>query len=100
MLELKIMGYCESFREKWDDFVMNHSVNGTFLQTRRFLEYHRNRFEDVSLVIYKGNDTVVAVIPACAICDEGKKNSAHIAAVRLAVLSCRIYFMTLSMSMR
>jgi len=37
MLELKIMGYCESFREKWDDFVMNHSVNGTFLQTRRFL---------------------------------------------------------------
>lgn len=73
MLELKIMGYCESFREKWDDFVMNHSVNGTFLQTRRFLEYHRNRFEDASLVIYKGNDTVVAVIPACAICDEGKK---------------------------
>lgn len=73
MLELKIMGYCDSFREKWDDFVMNHSVNGTFLQTRRFLEYHRDRFEDASLVIYKGNDTVVAVIPACAICNEGRK---------------------------
>ena len=44
MLELKIMGYCESFREKWDDFVMNHSVNGTFFFFFRFLEYHRNRF--------------------------------------------------------
>ena len=73
MLELKIMGYRESFREKWDDFVMNHSVNGTFLQTRRFLEYHRDRFEDASLVVYKGNDTVVAAVPACAACDDGKK---------------------------
>lgn len=73
MLELKIVEYQDEFKSKWDDFVMNHSVNGTFLQTKRFLDYHGERFADASLVIYKGNDTVVAVVPACAIMAEGKK---------------------------
>ena len=78
MVELKIKSYDRSCREKWDDFVMNHSVNGTFLQTRNFLDYHGDRFEDASIIIYKGNDTTVAVVPACAIAENGKKIfSAH-----------------------
>ena len=32
--------YNEQDEEIWDDFVMEKSVNGTFLQTRRFLNYH------------------------------------------------------------
>ncbi|MDE6363383.1 MAG: GNAT family N-acetyltransferase [Lachnospiraceae bacterium] len=93
MLELKIMRYCESFREKWDDFVMNHSVNGTFLQTRRFLEYHRERFEDVSLVIYKGNDTVVAVIPACVTYDGGKKGfNAHCGSTFGGIVMAELFY--------
>lgn len=35
--------YNEQDEEIWDDFVMEKSVNGTFLQTRRFLNYHSKR---------------------------------------------------------
>lgn len=78
MVELKIRSYDEGDRKKWDDFVMGYSVNGTFLQTRNFLEYHGERFEDASIMIYKGNDTIVAVVPACTIMEDGKKIfSAH-----------------------
>ena len=73
MLELKIMEYNEEFKQKWDSFVMRQSVNGTFLQSKQFLDYHGDRFEDASLVIYKGNDTIVSVVPACVINDGDKK---------------------------
>lgn len=78
MIELKIKTYDDNYSEKWDDFVMNHSVNGTFLQTKNFLDYHGDRFDDASIIIYKGNDTTVAVISACTIYEDGKKIfSAH-----------------------
>lgn len=78
MLELRIEKYNSDFKDKWDDFVLNKSANGTFLQTKQFLDYHGERFQDASLIIYKGNDTVVAVIPACTMFDDGQKVfSAH-----------------------
>jgi len=77
-MELKIKQYDKGYRERWDNFVMKHSVNGTFLQARVFLEYHKDRFEDASVIIYKGNDTIVAVIPACTLVENKKKiYSAH-----------------------
>lgn len=78
MLELRIEKYSADLKEKWDDFVMKQSMNGTFLQTRQFLDYHKDRFQDTSLILYKGNDTMVAVVPACTIEDEARKIfSAH-----------------------
>jgi hypothetical protein len=71
MVELKVREYCKEYELKWDDFVMNRSINGTFQQTRNFLNYHGDRFTDNSLIVYKGNDTIVAVIPACDIEDNG-----------------------------
>ncbi|MBQ2407450.1 MAG: GNAT family N-acetyltransferase [Lachnospiraceae bacterium] len=73
MLELKIREYQSCDRKKWDNFVMEKSMNGTFLQTKGFLDYHGERFKDVSLIIYKGNDTMVAVIPACEIQDQNRR---------------------------
>ena len=59
-----IQPYTESCADKWDAFVMNHAMNGTFLQTRRFLSYHpQGRFQDASLMIYNGQE-LCAVIPA------------------------------------
>lgn len=58
---------------KWDKFVENNSCNGTFLQTRNFLNYHNNRFEDCSLFIYKGTSDILAVIPAAEIIEDGHK---------------------------
>ncbi len=49
--------------EEWDEFVISCPMS-TFLHTRRFLNYHRNRFEDCSLMIYQGDQKLVGVIPA------------------------------------
>ena len=59
--------YCEEKALIWDDFVLNKSMNGTFLQTRRFINYHKpGKFKDASLLFYKGQD-IVAVVLACKI---------------------------------
>lgn len=73
MLELKIREYDGNDQEKWDCFVMEKAMNGTFLQTKNFLDYHGERFQDASMIIYKGNDTIVAVVPACEIHEQGRK---------------------------
>lgn len=73
MVELKIMEYNDGLKEKWDSFVLKSAVNGTFLQTKNFLDYHGERFIDSSLIMYKGTDTIVAVVPACTIVEGDKK---------------------------
>ncbi|HEY7165097.1 MAG TPA: GNAT family N-acetyltransferase [Candidatus Binatia bacterium] len=43
-------------RELWDSFIAR-SANGNLFQTRRFLEYHpAGRFEDHSLLFWRGNE--------------------------------------------
>lgn len=57
----------------WDNFVENRSMNGTFLQTRRFINYHpKDRFKDCSICVRKGNE-LAAVMLACEVEDEGKR---------------------------
>lgn len=52
--------------KRWDQFVMEESANGTFLQTRRFLNYHpKHRFEDCSFMIFNEKKKLIAVCPAC-----------------------------------
>lgn len=72
-MKLRIEKYENHLKEKWDEFVLNDSVNGTFLQSRRFLSYHGNRFLDASILFYKGNDTIAAVVPACTLVEGTKK---------------------------
>lgn len=63
--QYKVINYSHEFEQKWDWFVMNDSVNGTFLQTRRFLNYHPSgRFTDSSLIVLDNRDNIVAVCPA------------------------------------
>ncbi len=59
-----IVRYDKSWENVWDHFVKNTSLNGSFLQMRCFLNYHKNRFVDHSLIFLKGQE-VVAVMPAC-----------------------------------
>ena len=69
----EIVAYSEKHEEIWDKFVMEDSVNGTFLQTRRFLNYHpAERFVDASIMLYdKGK--IVSVCPACTVIENGEK---------------------------
>ena len=78
MSEFTVKEYSNEFEQDWDDFVLHRSVNGTFLQTRRFLNYHpKDRFRDASLLVLKKN-RILAVIPACVINGEnGKELFSH-----------------------
>ena len=68
-----IRPYEESLAAKWDAFVTSHAMNGTFLHTRRFLNYHpEGRFTDASVMVYNGQE-LCAVVPAAAQDVDGKR---------------------------
>jgi len=54
--------YHEKDYAQWNAFV-SQAKNATFLFHRDFMDYHKDRFEDYSLMIYK-NEKLVAVLPA------------------------------------
>ena len=59
----EILPYNPQLEKRWDKFVLNESMNGTFLQTRRFLNYHpKDRFEDASFLI-ESSGTIIAAFP-------------------------------------
>lgn len=71
--KFSIKCYTEEQEENWDSFVKQKSMNGTFLQTRKFINYHpKDRFKDCSLMIYKGN-TLTACVLGCEWIEEGEK---------------------------
>lgn len=59
----RLAPYAPTLQGRWDALV-RASKNGTFLLERGFMEYHRDRFEDLSLVALEGADNLVAVLPA------------------------------------
>jgi hypothetical protein len=54
--------YAADQRMAWDAFVKG-SKNGTFLFYRDYMDYHRERFTDHSLMIFDGNE-LVGLVPA------------------------------------
>ena len=59
----EILHYSPELDQRFDHFVEKESVNGTFLQTRRFLNYHpADRFVDASFALQKSG-TIVAYFP-------------------------------------
>lgn len=71
--QLFIEKMCALDEEEWDGFIVN-SVNGTFLQSRKFLNYHpKERFTDASLIVRDNNSKIVALIPACEMEENGRK---------------------------
>lgn len=60
---MKIAIYQQQDRSIWDDFIRT-SKNGHFLFYRNYMEYHRHRFMDYSLLIYNDQKTLLAILPA------------------------------------
>jgi hypothetical protein len=54
--------YTENDYKIWNDFIA-HAKNATFLFHRDFMEYHKDRFEDYSLLVFE-DKKLVAVLPA------------------------------------
>lgn len=73
MEKLTLLPYTPDWESRWDRFVAETAVNGTFLQSRRFLNYHpQGRFEDASVLVLRGNE-LAAVVPAAAGLVDGKR---------------------------
>ncbi|TQW85188.1 GNAT family N-acetyltransferase, partial [Clostridioides difficile] len=73
MNNIHINKFEKSCEKNWDYFVENKSINGTFLQTRNFLNYHEEgKFTDHSLIICKGEE-ILAVVPACETYEDGER---------------------------
>jgi len=70
---MKVTRYRSEFKEKWDSFI-KIGKNSTFLFNRNFIEYHADRFEDHSLLLFDEKNTLVALIPA----NISKQNSATV----------------------
>ncbi len=58
----RVEKYCGNQKEVWDKFVAT-SKNGTFLFHRDFMEYHSDRFEDFSLMVFD-QQQLVSILPA------------------------------------
>jgi hypothetical protein len=62
---MKVLRYSDELAGRWDDFV-RASKNGTFLFLRGYMDYHRDRFPDHSLIFVADSGAWVAVFPATA----------------------------------
>lgn len=58
-----IQKYCSDNYHLWNEFVA-HAKNATFLFHRDFMEYHSDRFQDFSLLIFDEKNTLKAILPA------------------------------------
>ncbi len=58
----------------WDSFIDDMSINGNFLQSRRFLSYHpKDRFDDFSLLYKDKKGNLRGVIPGAVRVVDGRK---------------------------
>lgn len=71
-MNVTVRRYREQDAEAWDRLTAE-SWNGTFLHQRRFLAYHGERFQDLSLVVEDDRGRVVGVFPAAL--DPGRSDT-------------------------
>ena len=60
MIEIK--QYTQKQAQEWNDFI-EQSRQGTFLFNRSYMDYHADRFQDASLMIYR-KEQLYALLPA------------------------------------
>ena len=61
-MRIFVRPYNESFCETWDEFV-RCSRNATFLFRRAFMDYHRDRFVDASLIAVRRKKYAACFVP-------------------------------------
>ncbi len=67
-MNIEAVHYAPKHESLWDAWCSG-AGNGTFLHTRKFLGYHRDRFEDASVLLYDSG-RLVGVLPAARALDE------------------------------
>lgn len=59
---MHLIKYTTDYASQWDAFI-DESKNGTFLFKRAYMDYHSDRFEDFSLLLFD-NNKLIALLPA------------------------------------
>ncbi len=59
---IEVVKYSKANKEQWDEFVANANIQ-SFLFFRDYMEYHKDRFEDYSLMIFEKR-TLKLILPA------------------------------------
>ncbi len=59
---MDIIRYTEEYKTAWNELVKN-SRNGTFLIDRDYMDYHKERFVDCSL-LFQDKEQIIGVLPA------------------------------------
>lgn len=67
-MKISIEDYSPLLLQDWNQ-VIDQSVNGTFMHSRSYIDYHGDRFDDASLLIYR-DDKPVGLFPSHRIADE------------------------------
>lgn len=62
MTKFTVKQYDKSDYQIWNDFI-SQAKNATFLFCRDFMEYHHDRFEDFSLLVFE-DEKLISVLPA------------------------------------
>ena len=60
---MQVTKYEGNRKLEWDNFVKS-SKNGHFFFYRDYMEYHSDRFQDFSLIIYNNKGNIMALLPA------------------------------------
>lgn len=61
--EITVKRYTEEDSAAWDTFV-DSAKNSTFLFRRAYMDYHKDRFTDHSLMFYNDKNRLISVLPA------------------------------------
>jgi len=75
-MNTEVRPYSSGDADAWDQLV-SESWNGTFLHSRRFLQYHKDRFQDLSLVIEGDDQGLIGVFPAAVDPDDPSRVVSH-----------------------
>lgn len=62
METINVIRYNKEYKNSWDSF-LDEAKNSTFLFKRDFMEYHQDRFEDYSLIVFHKNK-IIALLPS------------------------------------
>lgn len=59
---IRIEKYDKTEKKTWES-ILSRSVNGTFLHSRNFMDYHHDRFKDASVLVFD-DEECVGIFPA------------------------------------
>jgi len=60
---MQILKYTTEHKNIWNEFVKN-AKNAHFFFLRDYMEYHSDRFEDYSLLVFDETQKLISILPA------------------------------------